>query len=63
MSMRFFEYINMVYESQYNMIGFQLPFSKYKWATPHLFDAFNVTDQVSITRTAGKWMQIPWYSK
>ena len=48
---RFFEYIKMVNESQYDLIGFRFPFPEYKWTTPMIFDAFNVTGNSSITHS------------
>jgi len=48
---RFFEYIQMLNQSQYDLLGFQLPFLEHKWTTPRIFDAFNVSGNPSITHS------------
>ena len=50
---RFYEYIQMVNESKYDMLGFQLPMLEHKWTTHLVFDAFNISaeGQANITHT------------
>ena len=53
---RFFEYVNMINGSPYDMLGFQIHpnLSDYKWTTTKLLNAFNVTEHTrpAITHTA-----------
>ena len=53
---RFFEYIKMVGDSKYDMLGFQIHpnLLEHKWTTNRVFDAFNVTakDDRGITHSA-----------
>lgn len=46
---RFFEYIKMVNESQYDLIGFQLPFPEYKWTVRPIFEFYFHTSAVENT--------------
>ena len=48
---RFYEYLNLVNESPYDMIGFQIPMQEYLWSTERLFLAFNVSLNTSIVQT------------
>ncbi|EED87604.1 predicted protein [Thalassiosira pseudonana CCMP1335] len=41
--LRFRDYLEMVDESEYDMICIQLRFPEHRWTTKHVFDAFNVT--------------------
>ena len=52
---RFFEYIKMMNESQYDILGFQLAFPEQRWTTPHLFNAFNVTEGQSDIRNTDQY--------
>jgi len=42
---RFYEYIDMVNRTPCDLIGFQLPFPEYKFTTPRIFKAFNMTKE------------------
>jgi hypothetical protein len=48
---RFYEYLQLVNESPYDMLGFQLPFPEYKFTTEQLFLAFNISINTSVTQT------------
>lgn len=52
--MRFYEYIKMVNESQYDMLGLQIPGPEHRWTTNRLFDAFDVTSDDTQIKHSGQ---------